>query len=179
MTPKQRYEEAKWRWFIRQHPESANNMESFERGFRSVAAFPVISKATHLERAITDFLTYEGHQASKITTTGQFRDNTQTFTDVIGRQRVIGSKTWIPGNSTKGVADVIATIYGLKWDIEVKYSKSDRQRATQVKYEASVAKAHGIYSVVKSWEDFITKYDEFMEQPQVKLMKEFYNKPLK
>ena len=128
-----------------------------------------------LSQAIVDFLTYEGHQASKITTSGQMRDNTETFVDAIGRTRVIGSKTWIKGNSTKGVADVIATVYGLKWDIEVKYSKSDRQRKTQATYEASVSKAGGIYSIVKTFDDFMQKYDQFLDQPQVKLMKQFYN----
>ena len=177
MNYKQRYIDAKWNWMRFQYPESeSRDPEQFERGFKSLADFPQITKATHLEKAIVDFLKFEGHQASKITTSGQMRDKTETFTDSIGRTRVIGSKTWIKGNSTKGVADVIATIYGLKWDIEVKYSKGDKQRNTQLKYEKSVEKAKGVYSIVKTFEDFIEKYDEFMDQPQVKLLKEFYNK---
>ena len=176
MTYKDRYEQAKWNYYVSTHKSAYNNdPELFERGFKESCKFPRISKATHLETAIKDFLTFEGHQASKITTSGQMRDNTETFTDAIGRTRVIGSKTWIRGNSTKGVADIIATIYGLKWDIEVKYSKSDRQRSTQALYEASVTKSGGVYSIVKTFEDFIQKYDEFLEQPQVKLMKDFYN----
>ena len=176
MDYKQRYIDAKWNWTLKNYPTSqANDPELFERGFKETCSFPNISKATHLEKAIVDFLKFEGHQASKITTSGQMRDNTEKFVDSIGRTRVIGSKTWISGNSTKGVADVIATIYGLKWDIEVKYSKGDKQRNTQLKYEKSVDRAKGVYSIVKTFEDFIEKYDQFMDQPQVKLLKDFYN----
>lgn len=177
MTAKEIYENAKWQYFIREHPAAyANDKEAFERGFRSLCDFPPQVKASSLERVIVDYLTWEGHQCSKITTSGRLKDTTDTFIDSIGRARIIGSKTFIPGTSTKGVADLVATIYGLKWDIEIKFSKGDRQRESQKGYQSMVEKAGGIYSIVKNWDDFLEQFAAFLELPQVQLMKQFYNK---
>ena len=69
MTYKDRYEQAKWNYYVSIHQSAYNNdPELFERGFKESCKFPIISKPTHLETAIKDFLTFEGHQASKITT---------------------------------------------------------------------------------------------------------------
>ena len=173
MTAKESYEHLKWEWIKSQHPTAwKNDPETFERGFRETCRFPRISGAPSLERAIVDYITYAGFQASKITTSGRFVKGKITFTDVIGRTRVIGNDKWIPGGSTKGVADIIATVYGLKIDIEVKYSKGDRQRETQKRYEEAVTKAGGFYIIVRSFEDFYNKWNDLMDHPKIQLLKE-------
>ena len=89
-----------------------------------------------LTKCVIAWINFSGGQAERISTTGRPIDKTQTSTDVIGRQRTIGSIEWIPGTGTKGSADISATIipqsgkYAASVKIEIKYGKdkmSDQQ----------------------------------------------------
>lgn len=114
-----------------------------------------------LTKCVIDYLTFSGYQAERISSTGRYIDNRETYTDVIGRTRIIGSGKWIPGSSTKGTADISATVMGRSVKIEVKIG-NDRQSDAQKDYQAAIEKAGGIYIIVKSFNDFITWYKSFV-----------------
>lgn len=118
------------------------------------------SGANDLTRLVIDFLTYNGCQAERISSQGQYRDGKKTVTDCIGRKRTIGSGIWTRGTSTKGTADISATIKGRSVKIEIKWG-ADRQSDAQREYQASIEKAMGIYIIVKTFDDFVLWFDSF------------------
>jgi len=116
--------------------------------------------ANDLTRLVIDYLTLNDCQAERINSQGQFRDGTKIVTDCIGRQRTIGSGVWTPGTSTKGTADISATIKGRSVKIEIKWGK-DVQSEHQKEYEHNINKAGGIYVIVKNFDTFVSWLDDF------------------
>lgn len=131
--------------------------------------------ANALTKCVIDWINFSGGQAERISTTGRPIDNTKISTDVIGRQRTIGSVEWIPGTGTKGSADISATIkpkpqegnlhsaFAVSVKIEIKYGK-DKQSANQKRYEEAITNAGGVYLIVRNMDDFIEWYDNFTGQ---------------
>lgn len=113
--------------------------------------------ANGLTKCIIDFLNFSGHQAERISTTGRYIDQKQTYTDSVGFTRTIGSGKWIPGTGTKGSADISATIAGKSVKIEVKIGK-DRQSEAQKAYQAKIEQAGGIYLIAKDFNSFYNDY---------------------
>lgn len=128
--------------------------------------------ANALTKCVIDWINFSGAQAERISTTGRPIDNTEISTDVIGRQRTIGSVTWIPGTGTKGSADISASIkpkteegnlnsaWAVSVKIEIKYGK-DKQSDHQKKYEDQVTQAGGIYLIVRNFDEFVEWWDSF------------------
>jgi len=116
------------------------------------------NSANGLTKCIIDFLKLSGWQAERINNTGWQIDTRQTFTDVTGRSRTIGSSKWIKGTGTNGTADISATIKGLSVKIEVKYGR-DRQSDKQRAYQCQVQKAGGVYIVASTFEQFLNWYN--------------------
>jgi len=112
-----------------------------------------------LTKCIKDFLNFSGWQAERISNMGRVIDKRETYTDIIGRTRQIGSIQYIPGTGTNGTADISATIKGLSVKIEVKIGK-DRQSEAQRNYQQSVERSGGLYFIAKDFDSFITWYDE-------------------
>jgi hypothetical protein len=110
--------------------------------------------ANGLTRCIIDYLTLQGYQAERISTTGRMVDNTKTFTNVLGITKQIGTKKYIPTSGVKGSADISATIKGKSVKIEVKIGK-DRQSEHQKKYQESIENSGGLYLIATSFEQFI------------------------
>lgn len=115
--------------------------------------------ANGLTKCIITFLQIRGHQAERISTTGRYIDNTTTFTDAMGFTRKIGSGKWIKGNTTKGSADISATINGKSVKIEVKIGR-DRQSAAQKQYQQDIEQAGGFYFIAKDLATFADWYNE-------------------
>ena len=113
--------------------------------------------ANGLTKCIIDFLRLQGWQAERISTTGRYLDQSQTYVDVLGHHRVIGTGKWIPTSGQKGSADISATIGGCSVKIEVKMK--DKQSEAQMDYQRQVESAGGTYLVVRSWKDFIKWYE--------------------
>lgn len=109
--------------------------------------------ANGLTRCIIDFINYSGGQAERISVTGRYIDNSKIVTDVIGRQRKIGSGQWIKSSMTKGSADVSAVLNGKTIKIEVKIGR-DKLSDQQIRYKEKVERAGGIYIVALSWDGF-------------------------
>ena len=118
--------------------------------------------ANGLTQMVIRYIKFIGGQAERISTTGRPIDGTKVFQDAIGRTRMIGSVTWIPGSGTKGSADISAIIKSNKgtvipWKIEIKMK--DKQSEAQKQYENDVIGAGGQYSIVHSFEEFTTKLE--------------------
>jgi hypothetical protein len=118
--------------------------------------------ANGLTKCIIEFLQLSNHQAERINTMGRPIDNRKQVTDVIGRTKTIGSMTWGKSTATKGSADISATIQGRSVKIEVKIG-ADRQSQDQKVYQANIEKSGGKYWIAKNFDDFIKKYDDFLE----------------
>jgi len=118
--------------------------------------------ANGLTKCIIEFLQLSNHQAERINTMGRPIDNRKQVTDVIGRTKTIGSMTWGKSTATKGSADISATIQGRSVKIEVKIGK-DRQSLDQKIYQENIEKSGGKYWIAKNFDDFIKKYDDFLD----------------
>jgi hypothetical protein len=119
------------------------------------------NSANALTKCICDFLNMSGYQAERINTMGRMLDNRKTYTDVIGRQKTIGSTKYIPTTGTKGSADISATIAGRSVKIEVKYGK-DRQSDEQKAYQEQIEKAGGTYYIARDFQSFYDWFQEFV-----------------
>jgi hypothetical protein len=114
--------------------------------------------ANALTQCITAFLIFSGWQAERINTMGVYRE---------GKKIQVGENTrqlkgkWTPSTSTKGSADISATIFGRSVKIEVKYGK-DKQSEVQRKYQESVEAAGGTYFIAKDFDEFIIFYYNFI-----------------
>ena len=118
--------------------------------------------ANGLTKCIIDWLQLNGHQAERINTMGVARVEKGIQDEVFNRgtpQKI----TWTPSTSTKGSADISATIKGFSVKIEVKYGK-DRQSADQKKYEEAVKNAGGVYYIAKDFDSFYEWYLKLMEK---------------
>jgi hypothetical protein len=118
--------------------------------------------ANGLTKCIIEFLQLSNHQAERINTMGRPIDNRKQVTDVIGRMKTIGSMTWGKSTATKGSADISATIQGRSVKIEVKIG-ADRQSQDQKIYQENIEKSGGQYWIAKNFDDFIKKYDDFLD----------------
>lgn len=117
--------------------------------------------ANGLTKCVIDFIRLTGGMAERINCTGRYVDNTQVFTDVVGRTRSIGTGQWLPSSGTKGTADISAVIRGRAVKIEIKYGR-DRQSDDQRNYQAQIETAGGIYLIVRTFAEFYDWYNEFI-----------------
>ena len=117
--------------------------------------------ANGLTKAVCEFLNLSGHQAERISTTGRYIDESKIVTDYLGHHKRIGSGKYIPGNGTKGSADISAVIKGRAVKIEVKMK--DKQSLHQIKYQQDIENAGGQYWLVHSFDDFEFHYDSFLD----------------
>jgi hypothetical protein len=113
-----------------------------------------------LTRCIVEWLRLNGHQAERINTTGTPVDKRRSYVDCLGFQRTIGGVTWRKNSTTKGSADISATVRGRSVKVEVKVG-SDRQRPAQREYQRSVEEAEGVYVIARTLAGFVEWYDDF------------------
>ena len=111
-----------------------------------------------LTNCIIDFLNYTGHQAERISSMGRVIKGKDRFG--LHGEVYKGESIYIPGTSTKGTADISATINGKSVKIEVKFGK-DRQSEVQKDYQNSVERAGGVYFIARTFDDFIEFYDNY------------------
>lgn len=117
--------------------------------------------ANGLTKCIVSWLMLSKWQAERINVMGRPIDNTRIITDCIGRKRRIGSVQWIPSGVTKGSADISATVAGRSVKIEVKIGR-DRQSEAQKEYQKKIEAAGGIYLIVRTFDEFLQWYDQFI-----------------
>ena len=120
------------------------------------------NSANELTKAIIKFLIMSGWQAERINTMGVYRE-AKKVKDMDGISRVVGKGKYTPSGSTKGSADISATIYGRSVKIEVKYGR-DVQSEAQKKYQLAIEAAGGIYIIAREFDSFIEWYDSFISE---------------
>jgi len=115
--------------------------------------------ANGLTRCVIDSITFFGFQAERINSMGR-PVNTEKET-ALGS---VGGVKWIKGTSTKGTADISATIKGraVKIEIKCKATKDNYQSQDQKNYQKEIEKAGGIYLIVRDYESFYNWYKDFV-----------------
>jgi hypothetical protein len=120
------------------------------------------TSANTLTSCVIAYIQYMGGQAERISSQGQYREGAkiQVGTGQLAHTKQLPGK-WTPGQSTKGTADISATIRGRSVKLEVKYGK-DVQSQVQKEYQASIEKAGGVYIIVRTFDEFVVWYESFI-----------------
>lgn len=133
--------------------------------FPSVPVYGIVSpkytdtNTNGLTKCVVDYIKLKGYFVERTSNTGRLIDNHQTFKDVLGYSKTIGSVKWIKGSGTNGTSDLKAIIKNLFVAIEIKCLYShDRQRPEQIRYQQQVEQAGGIYYIAR---DFASFFDWF------------------
>ena len=116
------------------------------------------NSANSLTKSIEFYINANGFQAERINTMGVYREGKKIQVGENSRQL---KGTWTPSTSTKGSADISATIRGRSVKIEVKYGK-DRQSEVQKRYQQSIEQAGGTYFIARNFDEFIIFYNNFI-----------------
>ena len=134
----------------------------------NLSAAPVfkVSKANGLTKAVIKFLQLNGWQAERINTMGRMIDQRQTYYDILGHHKQIGTMKYIPTTGQRGSADISAMGKSKKgaliaWKIEIKIGK-DRQSDVQKEYQKAIERAGGHYSIVKTIDDFLEQFNKLI-----------------
>lgn len=114
--------------------------------------------ANGLTKAVIAWITLHGFQAERISTQGTYIEGKVVGTGFYGSKQLKGK--YIPGQGTKGSADISATIMGRSVKIEIKMK--DKQSEAQKKYQADIERAGGTYWLVHNFDEFIEKYSIFV-----------------
>ena len=116
------------------------------------------NSANSLTKSIEFYINANGFQAERINTMGVYREGKKIQVGENSRQL---KGTWTPSTSTKGSADISATIRGRSVKIEVKYGK-DRQSEVQKRYQESIEAAGGTYFIARTFDEFMIFYNNFI-----------------
>ena len=144
--------------------ENRRKYPSLPEHARTVNTFDRLKPEKREKKRIESFLLASGQYASIIENRGQRKDNRKTVTDVIGRQKVIGSVEFIGSGMRRGLADIKAVINGKPVDIELKRiykNGKDRQSDYQKLEQQRIEEAGGLYIIVSSFQDFYEWYENF------------------
>lgn len=117
--------------------------------------------ANKLTKAVIACIQLHGYQAERISVEGRVVDTRKRFTDVVGRERIIGSVTRINSSGQRGSADISATIKGRSVKIEIKIGK-DFQSPAQKQYQSEIEAAGGIYLIVRDFHTFYHWFQGFL-----------------
>ena len=98
-----------------------------------------------------DWINFNSYQAERINSTGRQID-------------IKGQNKWIPGSSTRGTADISATIKGRSVKIEIKCAATgDRYQSEEQKhYQLMIERAGGVYIIVRDFQGFYDWYLKFV-----------------
>ncbi len=120
------------------------------------------NSANALTKCVIAWIQFNGGQAERISSQGQYREGAkiQVGSGIMAHTKQLPGK-WTPGQSTKGTADISATIRGRSVKIEIKYGK-DRQSDVQKEYQAAIERAGGVYIIVRTFDEFVEWYEQFI-----------------
>ena len=124
----------------------AFNKSAAESGHYFKPVMPDCNKSNGLTQSVIKFINYSGFYANRISSTGRMIDSTK------------GKKVWIRGNTQRGTADIHALVNSKHISIEIKIG-ADKMSEYQEKEKERIENAGGLYWVVKTFEDFLQKYD--------------------
>ena len=99
-------------------------------------------------------------RAMKVKNAGRYIDKSKVVTDVIGRDRKIGSGEWVKDKDIQiGASDIRIELPGIVWNCEIKIGK-DKQGANQKLFEQQSILLGQHYSIVKTLDDFFEQYEK-------------------
>ena len=104
--------------------------------------------ANELTKSIKAWLQYSGFDVERVNTQGNYSNKL---------------KRYVYSGSTKGAADLSATIYGMTVKIEVKAGR-DKPRPAQLERQKSIQKSGGFYIFVYNFDDFIVKITDVIDE---------------
>lgn len=113
--------------------------------------------ANELTKSILAYFEFKGIKAWRQSSEGRFIQGKE-YTDWMGRKKQEKGQYIPRAGGAKGSADITATLppLGRRLEVEVKYGK-DRQSPDQKKFQEEIEAMGGIYIIVRTWDDFITK----------------------
>lgn len=99
---------------------------------------------------------------------GRIIDQRQTFNDVVGNTRTIGSIKRVYSTGTRGTSDLKAIINGrfVAIEIKCKFTK-DRQRSHQLEYQKQVETSGGVYVIAKDFQGFYDWLNEYKKRAAI------------
>jgi hypothetical protein len=120
------------------------------------------NSANALTKCVIAWIQFMGGQAERISSQGQYREGAkiQVGTGELAYHKQLPGK-WTPGQSTKGTADISATIRGRSVKIEIK--QKDKQSEAQKQYQQAIERAGGVYIIVRDFDSFMIWYDNFIK----------------
>lgn len=118
------------------------------------------NSANSLTKCVIAWIQFMGGQAERISSQGQYREGAkiQVGSGMMAHTKQLPGK-WTPGQSTKGTADISATIRGRSVKIEIK--QKDKQSEAQKQYQAAIERAGGVYIIVRDFDSFVDWYEKF------------------
>lgn len=137
--------------------QMANFPEAVKAGGYIITTYPDCRTSNGLTNFVIKFLKWNAHYANRINVMGRMVDGVEKTES----GALIGTKKFIKSTTRKGTADINAIINGRPVSIEIKVGK-DKMSSDQIKEKLLIEKAGGTYIVVKTPEDFILWYDQFM-----------------
>jgi hypothetical protein len=119
------------------------------------------NNANALTKCVIAWIQFMGCQAERISSQGQYREGAkiQVGSGMMAHTKQLPGK-WTPGQSTKGTADISATIRGRSVKIEIK--QKDKQSEAQKQYQAAIERAGGVYIIVRDFDSFVEWYESFV-----------------
>lgn len=121
--------------------------------------FPDTRKANGLTRFVIQYLTWKGHRATRISSSGRIVDRPEKQASGIS----LMTKKYIPGQTRKGTADISATIKGRSVMFEIKVGK-DNPSEYQIREQQIEEAAGGKYFFTHTAEEFFEQYDGLIKQ---------------
>jgi hypothetical protein len=121
------------------------------------------NSANDLTKCVIAWIQFNGGQAERISSQGQYREGAkiQVGSGIMAHTKQLPGK-WTPGQSTKGTADISATIRGRSVKIEIK--QKDKQSEAQKQYQQAIENAGGVYIIVRNFDDFVIWYNDFISK---------------
>jgi len=121
------------------------------------------NSANALTKCVIAWVQFMGGQAERISSQGQYREGAkiQVGSGQLAYTKQMPGK-WTPGQSTKGTADISATIRGRSVKIEIK--QKDKQSEAQKQYQQAIENAGGVYIIVRNFDDFVIWYNDFVSK---------------
>ncbi len=118
------------------------------------------NSANALTKCVIAWIQFMGGQAERISSQGQYREGKKipVGSGILAHTKQLPGK-WTPGQSTKGTADISATIRGRSVKIEIK--QKDKQSEAQKQYQKAIENAGGVYIIVRNFDDFVVWYEQF------------------
>ncbi len=163
-----RYAEAHYRWSEQKHPNVVAD------GYYTLPKFPDVKTANGLTQFVVNFLDWSGCYGNRINTVGrvikQGRDIHTAGGGIIKAKQIM-----IKSSTKKGTADINGiiggsdTTIGIPCHIEIKVGR-DTQKEDQKKQEKQVNSVGGLYTIVKTVDEFLYFYDKVMAMPKISKM---------